>query len=110
VFEKMTFDMLEAAKRAESLVNRFAANITEDAQRLLSMDAPLTSPLTDQAQIEAVRRIRSQVQDFEKQLADVHQAILTAAQAISWTWVLPGDIETELKRVQDTAKPPAAKT
>jgi hypothetical protein len=104
VFEKMTTDMLEAAKRTEPLAKRFVADIAEDAQRLLSRDAPLTSPLTDQAQIAAVRRIRSQVQEFEKQLADVHQALLAATQAISWTWVLPGDIETELTRVQETGK------
>jgi len=105
----MTSDMLEAAKRVEPMVNRFVAQVAEDAQRLLGMDAPLTSPLTDQAQIAAVRRIRSQVQDLEKQLAEVNQAMLAAAQTISWTWVLPGDIETELTRVQDAAKPPAAK-
>jgi hypothetical protein len=109
MFEKMTSDMLEAAKRVEPLVNQFTADIVEDARRLMCMDAPLTSPITDQAQIQAIRRIRSQVQEFEKQLADVHQALLAAAQAISWTWVVPGDIESELTRVQDPAKSPAAK-
>lgn len=104
VFEEITEQMQEAARAVEPLVRQFAARIAEDSERLQGSDAPLVAPLTDQSQIQTVRRIRGEVRELEKQLADVHQKLLTAAQAISLHWVIPGDIDDELKRVSEAPK------
>ena len=80
----------------EPLVKEFAAQIAEDSQRLRGSQAPLTAPLTDASQIQTIRRIREQVAELEKQLADAHQRMLNAAQAISLHWMVPGDVDDEL--------------
>jgi hypothetical protein len=96
----ITGTMQGTAEKIEPLVRRFVADITRDLEQLQAVDAPLDAPLADPHQHDAVRRIRARVEAFEHAMAEIHQALVTDAQRIALNWLLPGDPQNELDKVE----------
>ena len=96
----ITGTMQTTAEAIEPLVRRFVADITRDVEQLQAVDAALDAPLTDPHQHEAVRRIRGHVGAFEHAMAELHQSLVTDAQRIALNWILPGDAQKELDKVE----------
>lgn len=104
MLDSIADQMRAAAAQVPALVRQLTLDIATDVESLQGVDAAMMTPMTDLALKDAVKRIRERVKTFENEFASTHQVLMTSAQKIALTWILPEDAHAELEKVQQSAR------